>query len=175
MDWRLRSELLHDLTAKSGQVGRLPRRNEVPIHNDLAVEVASAGVPQFRGDGFVAGRLPSFYHSGAHEDLRAVTDGGDGFVGGVEGSDDPLERGVASQRGRCPATGQDEEVVISRFHFRKRPVDRYGVSVFAPDASGAGRRHIDRDTFLSKTVQGYEELRILKVIGAYDQRSHIAL
>jgi len=39
VDSRSRSELLDDLTAKSGQVGRLPRRNEVSIHHDLVVDI----------------------------------------------------------------------------------------------------------------------------------------
>ncbi|HEU0201862.1 MAG TPA: hypothetical protein VFR86_15700 [Burkholderiaceae bacterium] len=54
----------------------MARGNEIAVDDDLTILVERAGITQLRRDRVEAGRTPTAYHTCAHQNLRAMTNGG---------------------------------------------------------------------------------------------------
>ena len=82
---------MRNAASQWGWAGQAGGGDEVAVGDgvgDFGFDELCAGVGEVGGEGGVGGAFASFEDAGGGEDLGAVTDGGDGFVGVGEVTDD---------------------------------------------------------------------------------------
>src|SRR5659263_52822 len=134
---KLRTELFHDLAHESGQIGRLPGRDQIGVNNHLPVLIERAGLFQFISHRLVAGGASPLQKAGADQDLRPVADGGNRFAAGKKAPGDLQRLRLFSHQRRRRPTGQDQDCIVVWVDLVKGLVHGHFVAVLALDGPAA--------------------------------------
>ena len=102
-----------------------------------------------------------------------MADGCDRLAGLHEGPGDFERGGVAAQRRRRLAAGEDEQVVGARIDVAERRIDLDLVAVLAMDPAAGEGGDVDREPGFLQPVERAQQFGVLEVVGADDQGFHV--